>query len=149
MLTNSLVLGYDNVGRLSLLDDGRPPGEIDYSELVPVQGAYDYDVVPYSNQLDAVSRPVAKIYEYDAAGNVTSDGIHDFGYDDRGRLVSVDSGATATYAHNGQGQRVRKVSGSTTWLFVYDEAGKLLGEYDASGSPIREHVWFDGAPVAV
>ncbi|HSD69673.1 MAG TPA: RHS repeat-associated core domain-containing protein, partial [Woeseiaceae bacterium] len=89
------------------------------------------------------------VYDVDAAGNVTTDGLHDFGYDDRGRLVSVDSGATATYAHNGQGQRVRKVSGSATTLFVYNEAGNLIGEYDASGSPLREHVWFDGAPLAV
>ena len=52
-----------------------------------------------------------------------------------------------TYAHNGQGQRVKKDDGTVT-LFAYDEAGQLLGEYDSLGNAIQEHVWFNGAPVA-
>ncbi len=149
MLSNSRVLGYDSVGLLNSLEDGRAISELDYSELVPEQGTFEFNVLPYSNQLDTVSGPVAKDYDYDAAGNVTTDGIHSYSYDDRGRLNTVDSGASATYQYNGQGQRVRKVSGSTTVLFVYDEAGNLIGEYNSSGSPIREHVWFNGAPAAV
>jgi hypothetical protein len=31
---------------------------------------------------------------------------------------------------------VRKQVGSTTILFIYDESGHLLGEYDASGALI-------------
>ena len=89
------------------------------------------------------------LIDYDAAGNAISDGIHSYGYDERGRLTSVDAGATATYEHNGQGQRVRKDAGATTRLFAYDEAGNLIGEYDASATPIGEHVWLNGAPVAV
>ena len=27
--------------------------------------------------------------------------------------------------------------------------GHLIGEYDASGAAVKEHVWFDGAPVGV
>ena len=61
--------------------------------------------------------------------------------------MSVDSG-TVTYAHNGQGQRVVKDDGSET-LFAYDEAGRLIGEYDDTGVPIQETVYFVGAPVAV
>lgn len=34
-------------------------------------------------------------------------------------------------------------------LFVYDKAGHVIGEYDASGGPKKEHVWFNGEPVAV
>jgi RHS repeat-associated protein len=33
--------------------------------------------------------------------------------------------------------------------FVYDEAGKLIGEYDAAGNAIQEHAWLDELPVAV
>ncbi len=149
MLTDNRVLGYDSVGRLTTLDDGRPSPGFDYSKLIPSSGDYTHTILPYSNRLDTAPGPVAKDYDYDAAGNVTSDGIHSYGYDDRGRLVSVDAGVTATYQHNGQGQRVRKDSGGVTTLFVYDEAGNLLGEYDATGTPVLEHVWFNGAPVAV
>ena len=100
-----------------------------------------------NNRLTSTTGPTAKTYTYDAAGNVTSDNIHDYAYDDRGRLTDVDSG-TVTYAHNGQGQRVKKDDGTVT-LYAYDEAGQLLGEYDSLGNAIQEHVWFNGAPVAV
>ncbi len=70
-----------------------------------------------------------------------------YGYDDRGRLVDVDTGST-TYVHNGQGQRVKKDNGTIT-LFAYDETGGLIGEYNSVGSVGQETVWFNGAPVAV
>ncbi len=149
LLTDSRVLGYDSVGRLNSLDDGRPISEIDYTELVPVTGSFDVTVLPYSNQVDTVAGPVAKDYDYDAAGNVTTDGIHSYSYDDRGRLITVDSGTVATYTYNGQGQRVKKVVNSATTLFAYDEQGRLIGEYNQSGTPIKEHIWFNELPVAV
>ena len=90
--------------------------------------------------------PVARSYSYDLAGNVTSDGVHSYDYNGRGRLV--DAGA-ATYQYNALGQRVSKTVGGVTTLFAYDESGNLIGEYDAAGNAIREHVWFNGAPVAV
>ena len=125
---------YDaNGNRESLTENGTP---------------YSYTNATYSNRLTSLSGPVAKTYSYDAAGNVTSDGIHSYSYDDRRRLVSVNSGA-ATYVHNGQGQRVKKDVSGTATLFAYDEQGRLIGEYDALGNALMEHVWFDGAPVAV
>jgi len=108
---------------------------------------YAYTNQSSSNRLLSTAGPTAKTYTFDAAGNATGDGIHTYAYDDRGRLVSMDLGA-ATYEHNGQGQRVKKDNGSVS-LFVYDEAGHLVGEYDASGTAVQEHVWFNGAPVAV
>ncbi len=41
----------------------------------------------------------------------------------------------------------KTVSGTTT-LFVYDEQGHLLGEYDGSGNLIEETVWLEDLPVA-
>ena len=108
---------------------------------------YSYSNLASTNQLLSTSGPQPKTYSYDLAGNVTSDGVHTYGYDDRGRLIDVDAGA-ATYTYNGQGQRVSKTSGTTT-LFAYGEVGELLGEYDASGNAMQETVWFNGAPVAL
>jgi RHS repeat-associated protein len=34
-------------------------------------------------------------------------------------------------------------------LFVYDQNGQLLGEYDATGKAIREYVWLGDTPIAV
>ena len=39
-------------------------------------------------------------YTYDAAGNVTNDGVHAYGYDSENRIVSVDGGSTASYAYD-------------------------------------------------
>ena len=60
LLTGSQVLGYDNVGRLI--------AEVDYTELVPSTGSFDVSVLPYSNQADTAAGPMAKDYDYDAAG---------------------------------------------------------------------------------
>ncbi len=51
--------------------------------------------------------------------------------------------------YNGLGQRVEKTVGSTSSLFVYDEGGHLLGEYDSNGNLVQEHIWLGERPVAV
>ena len=91
-----------------------------------------------SRRLLAFAGPVAKSYSFDAAGNVTSDGVHSYAYDDSGSFVSLDSGA-ASYVHNGLGQRVSKVTGTTT-LFVYSEAGHA-GAAGRSGRPRKLLGW--------
>jgi RHS repeat-associated protein len=65
-------------------------------------------------------------------------------------MVQVQASGTtlASYAVNGLGQRVQKVVGATTTRFVYDEQGRLLGEYDGAGKLIQETVWLDDLPVA-
>ena len=37
----------------------------------------------------------------------------------------------------------------TTTIFIYDEAGHLLGEYTPSGSLIEEHIWLNDRPIGV
>ncbi len=168
------TLGYDNVGQIITLDDSRHDLGFDYDTrgrltdfdalgLAPLTSqdfgydtngnrlsftegmSYPYTIAPNSNRVATVAGPIPRTYSYDAAGNIINDGSMAYTYDDRGRLVTA---GTATYTYNGLGQRVKKDNGTVT-LFVYDEAGNLLGEYDAAGNPIREHVWFQGAPVAV
>jgi len=62
--------------------------------------------------------------------------------------MSVSGGASAIYAHNALGQRVKKTVSGTSTYFVYDEAGHLTGEYDGSGALIQETVWLEDIPVA-
>ncbi|WP_239478130.1 RHS repeat-associated core domain-containing protein [Hydrogenophaga sp. YM1] len=92
---------------------------------------------------------------HDAAGNVTVHGAQTLGYSDRGRLASVTNAAgTTSYLYNGLEQRVRK-SGPTAMVptgqshYVYDEAGQLLGEYDANDYPLYETIYLNGYPVGV
>ena len=56
--------------------------------------------------------------------------------------------------YNGPGQRVLKIGPdalvpSTQQQYVYDEAGHLIGEYDAAGALIQETVYLGDMPVAV
>lgn len=37
----------------------------------------------------------------------------------------------------------------TTTYYIYDEAGHVIGEYDANGNPIQEHIYLGDRPVAV
>jgi RHS repeat-associated protein len=94
---------------------------------------------------------------YDAAGNttaITSGMPVAFAHDDRGRLREVRVGGVLqrTYLYNGRGERVLRTSPSgaaPTLQFVYDEAGRLLGEYQANGARVAEYVWVDDLLVAI
>lgn len=50
------------------------------------------------------------IEKYDAAGNMTTDGFHNYTYDAENRIATVDGGAT-TYVYDANGQCVRKTVG--------------------------------------
>jgi len=116
----------------------------------------------YASGIDAASNrltqvqgpgPVTTPYSYDAAGNVTADAVASYGYSDRGRLSSATVGAGAmSYLYNGWEQRVSKsgaaVPGGAAY-YAYDEAGHLLGEYDANLNVISETVYLGDTPVAV
>lgn len=92
---------------------------------------------------------------YDAAGNTLSTtATKTFIYDDRGRMAQyLASGVVSrTYEYNGRGERVAKRIAATptsSVFFVYDEVGRLLGEYNSSGARIKEYVWLDDTLVAV
>lgn len=76
-------------------------------------------------------------------------------YSDRGRMISATTaGGTVAYLYNGLNQRVYK-SGPTAVVptgaayYLYDEAGQLLGEYDANGAPVYETLYLGSLPVGV
>lgn len=89
-------------------------------------------------------------YSYDQNGSLTKVGTsaNIYSYDVTARLISY--GGT-TYTLNGLGQRVEKLpSSSSATVFLYDEAGRLIGEYNGStGSVIEETVYLGDMPIAV
>ncbi|MGC4396493.1 RHS repeat-associated core domain-containing protein [Hydrogenophaga sp. T2] len=90
---------------------------------------------------------------HDAVGNITAQGAQTLTYSDRGRLASVtNAGGTTTYLYNGLEQRASKSGGLVPTgkaHYVYDEAGRLLGEYDVNGVPLYETIYLNGYPVGV
>lgn len=68
-------------------------------------------------------------YQYDAAGNLTSDGSHSYTYDAENRLVQVDGGSTATYVYDALGRRVEKTTSAGSIGYIYDLAGRVSTEW--------------------
>jgi RHS repeat-associated protein len=156
------TMAYDKLDRLTSWADASSSRSHGYdangnrSTLTIGGNSYTYTTPATSNRLASTSGPApVRTFTYDAAGNATADGQFTLTFNDRGRVSQAVKGSTtATYTYDGMGQRVKKtgptsVVPSGTNYFVYDEQGKLLGEYNSSGAVIQEYVWLGTMPIAV
>ena len=134
----------------------------------------NYAYASGSNRLLKLTGSQKATLQYDATGNIVTDGTNRYAYDTLGRLVQVSNAAGSTrYLFDPLGQRVAKLSGSgkdgedygrnnedgkrdgnedsktATTYFTYDTAGHLIGEYNRQRSQSTEYVWLGNAPVAV
>ena len=150
--------GYDELGRLTGITTASASWSIGYDAngnrtSITLSGSPStYSVATTSNRINSITNP-ARSFGYDNAGNTTTDGQFTASYDLSGRMATlVKAGITSTYSYNGFGQRVRKFNSTgtaSTIIFVYDQQGQLLGEYDSAGKALREYVWLGNTPVAV
>lgn len=112
----------------------------------------NYNYSASSHRLNSLTGATAKSFSYDNDGNRLTDGMSawTYGGNNRPTLISVAGSPFVVQAGiNALGQRVNKtVSGSVT-RFMYDEAGRLIGEYDIDGKARQETLWFNDLPVAV
>lgn len=156
------VREYDLNGRVTTIDSAgvssyqyNSDGTIqswsqETSSAAGVSGLTELGIDADSNRVLASNGLETRSYTYDAAGNILSDGTRSFTYNAAGRMVTATKGGvSAAYAVNGLGQRVRKTVNGQTFYFVYNEEGRLLGEYNAAGTLIQETVWLGDVPVAV
>jgi len=153
--------GYDNLNRLVSATLGATTTSYSYdatgNRSTKVIGATTYTntIASTSNKLtQAQDVGGTATIQHDAAGNITSDGTNTYTYSDRGRMATMtNAGGTVTYSYNALEMRVGK-TGPTALVptgaayYVYDEEGKLLGEYDANGVPLYETIYL-GVPVGV
>jgi RHS repeat-associated protein len=106
-----------------------------------------FSVNSANNQLSATTGGLVRSYSYDAAGHAQAYGSNTFNYNDRGRMMSTNAGST-NYFYNALGQMIKKSGTAGTTIFMQDEAGHLIGEYDGTGNLIEETVWLGDIPVA-
>jgi RHS repeat-associated protein len=149
---------YDNLDRLTGFDGASTSQRFQYdangnrTQATFGANTYSNTINAGSNRLTSTTGPApAKQNLYDAAGDLTKDGTIQYSYGSNGRLSGVVSGGIATgYRYNGMGQRVVKTGAAAVAVhYVYDEAGRLLGEYDGAGNAIQETVYLGDLPVAV
>jgi len=87
-------------------------------------------------------------YSYDAAGNVTNDGLHAYAYDSENRIVSVDGGSTASYAYDQQNRRYKKTVGSTVTHYVWQGSQALAEHNGGTGAVLIDYVYSGSRVIA-
>ncbi|HZS58216.1 MAG TPA: DUF6531 domain-containing protein [Gemmatimonadaceae bacterium] len=111
---------------------------------------YSYD--PASNRIASIAAQAGavRIFASDPNGSTSSDGVNQYAYDARGRMVqSVSALGATSYQVNALGQRVRKSNSTDDRIFLYDTRGRLIGEADPGGTVKREYLYLNDTPLAV
>jgi RHS repeat-associated protein len=86
----------------------------------------------------------------DAVGNIVDDTFHGYSFDADGNLISVDSGATATYYYDSLNQRVRVAPTRGTYEFVWDIFGRRVSNWAAASRGfVESNAYTDSSPVAL
>ena len=132
-----------------------------------VQESYTYDKT--SNRLTSVLGTTTTTYTYpttshrltqvgtvartyEANGNLSTVGgtAKSYTYNNANRMsvAKANNVVQGTYTYNGFGEQVQRQTTVTT-RFLYDEAGQLVGQYNATGVPVQQYVWMEGIPIAV
>lgn len=132
----TLAYGYDKTGnRLSETQAGQ---------------SETYSYLAGTSKLQSVTGQTVIGYGYDGNGNITAMGNISFTFDQNNRLIEAKEAGSVKgrYAYNGLGQRVMKIAGGKTTLFLYDQDGNLLAEADDAGKIQTEYVYLDGQRLA-
>jgi len=157
-LPNSNTYAYDNLDRLTTAVLPNVPLAYSYdavgNRLSKTVGAatdtYAYNGA--SNRLSSITTQAgaARSFALDANGSTVNDGVNQYLYDARGRLVQSTgvTGATA-YQVNALGQRIRKTNSTEDRVFLYDTGGRLITEATAQGQIKRNYIYLGDIPVAV
>lgn len=156
--TTSRTVEYDELDRLTALKNGATTVQgftYDATGNRTGKTAGTTEAYTYPGTSHRLTQTGTTARSHDAAGNTTAIGASRvFAYDDRGRMSQFTQSGVLTreYAYNARGERVAKRNPTVTGgdlHYVYDEAGRLLGEYDQAGARIKEYVWLDDTLVAV
>ena len=97
-----------------------------------------------SNALNQYTRVDGIDRAYDADGNLLSDGVRQYAYDDLNRLVQITAGADVQqFEYNAFGGRSASiVNGVRTGMLVTPgSAGEVLAEFDAGGNLLARNVF--------
>ena len=116
-----LTYTYDSLGRKTSIG-----GSLARTNLPSATGSASYDATNELVNWNGIS------INYDGNGNIVNDGAHTYTWDERNQLVSIDSGATASFAYDQFGRRIGKsVFGTATSQFA--DGNNVAQELSTSG----------------
>ena len=116
-VSHHLDFSYDRYGNMKCVTDGQRNGPCP-----------NWTFNPASNRITTSG------FQYDAAGNLTSDGSCNYQWDAEGRPKSVSGCRTATFTYNVPGQLVQTNDARYKEEFAYGAFGENLGDFDGVGS---------------
>jgi YD repeat-containing protein len=100
---------------------------------------YTYDT---TNRLTSVGGSLSEIFGYDAYGNVATTNSDTYTYDDASNLRTVvKGGVTSSYDYDGGNDRVHALRNGTDDYYFTAHNGRLLGEYDNTGTWTKEYAY--------
>ncbi|MEM8531768.1 MAG: RHS repeat-associated core domain-containing protein [Chloroflexota bacterium] len=101
---------------------------------------------------DASDRLAGATYTYDAAGNLTSDGITTYTYDTANRLIQTNTaGQISSYTYDGHGNLIGVSENGVTKALVPDESLVLpvtLGEIDTASGAMKLYAYTPNGQLA-
>ena len=124
---------------------------VDYSgtlSTIPVT----IDATASYNTANQITAWGGKGYIYDNNGNLTSgaDTAFSASYDTQNRLIEmIVNGVVTTFKYNANGQRVQKISGSSTVNYHYDHQNRLLFTTDAAKKITTLFIYKGQRPIAM
>ena len=84
---------------------------------------------------------------YDAAGNITNDGLgHTYTYDAENRLLAVAGATSANYVYDASGRRVQETIGAASKNYIFDQAGRVITQMSPGWA--RSELYAGGLHVA-
>lgn len=153
--SNTRTYGYDGIDRVTRVSAAGTdyPLTYDGSGNITQQtwgGTLNYAYDPTTNRLNSTSGAKAGAYSYDARGNVSSNGLVSFQYDDNSRLRCAKCGSTdqIVYDYDALGMRLSRTKGGQTVYQAYSSSGDLLMEFNAAANQRQEHIYLQGKKVA-
>jgi uncharacterized protein RhaS with RHS repeats len=63
-------------------------------------------------------------------------------------VAQVDSGSTASYIYDAEGNRVKKITGATQTIYLYDLSGNVINELDGNNLTLANYIYFNGTLLA-
>lgn len=153
----NLSLDYDGADRLTTANGVWGTGSIAYDHNGNIRSksigtTNVYSSISQNRYLNVINDGVFTSYAYDVYGNATSNGAHDFIYDDAGNLTSstpVPGSLSSTFFdYDGNNMRVQRTLVADLTQYVYSTNGNLIGEYGELPADDRENIYLGSKMVA-